>query len=90
MGRKKRILRIKMNNDLEYPIEEFTETATRDFDFELISAERKTPHPSRHRQTSSYAVEFLALDEEFVEIEHLFYKCSEDMVRRYNQDNYRR
>ena len=69
-----------MNNALEYPIEEFTETVTRDFDFELISAERKTPHPSR--QTSSYVVEFFALDEEFVEIEHLFYKCAEDMVRR--------
>ena len=45
MGRKKRILRIKMDNDLEYPIDEFTEMATKDFDFELISAERKTPLP---------------------------------------------
>ena len=60
MKRKKRILRIKTEDyDINYPIEEFKEKAARDFDFELISAEWKTPHPSRYR--GSFVVEFLAL-----------------------------
>ena len=63
---------MKMSDDSTYPIEEFTEIATRNFDFELINTREISPQPPR--STITYEVEFLARNEEFFEIEQTFYK----------------